>query len=355
MLNALIMHNKIISSGVVVVSRKFFIITSIVLLLMLLSACGNNTDNSPSGSTADNATTTQEHKEIETLFYDMGANQGLLKINSDGTGQEHVLGADKGNDENRQYMQAIIRNGWIYYICYHDDCYHDDDYNIWKTKTNEAQALKISDDNVSSFEVKGEWIYFVDRNDWNIYKMKTDGSEKRRLHDKKVNRLKLDGDYVYFIEEDNLKLCRVNTEGNNPEYLVDDAGSFAVCGNHLMYQPFHSSDRSLYIMDIRSPENKAICSNSAHRYEVTDKRYVYLDEKSDLHVADIDGKNDTIIANKVSSIRIMNDKLYCKSIPEEFTTDEVFYTINYDGTGKTQFPVVHVDGDDFGLQVDIID
>ncbi len=323
--------------------RKLITVVSIVLFLTLLSACGNN-NNSPSGNTADNATTTQEHKEVETLFYHLSSSKGVLKINSDGTGKERVLGIDN-EFAGKRYYRISVKNGWIYY--------YDENYNICRTKTNETQSVKISNDPVYDYKVEGNWIYFIGNDDWHLYKMKTDGSEKKKLHDKEIRQIEIDGNYVYFTEEEDMKLYRVSTDGNNPEYLnVSYVHFFEVDGNHVIYQ---STYEHLYIMDVNTLKSKKICDTS-NNCDIKGQIYIYEDGEDNLHVADIYSNNDTIIASEASQARIMNDKIYYFTLKEKDNPQElIYYTINYDGSGKMQFPLVPVDTIDFGLYVNICD
>jgi hypothetical protein len=337
--------------------KKIFIVVLFILTFLLTACESKNVTSSTTGTfpvqtTNPTAETTgiSEEKPI-TLYYHLGPDGGLLKINSDGTGRQQVLdiGTISGGPCN-----VIIDNGWLYYKASPaSDGYNG--YKIRKIKLGSTETIKISDEEISSFIVEGDWIYFSTKDSFYINRMKTDGTEMRNITKKKTRDYCVLGDTLYFtVQKDFISsglLYSINTDGSNEKNLqIEKAEGLKAAGDQL----FYTIDNLLYSMNVNTLKSTRIL-DYPHSYDINAEHLIYIDGNHSLHVAGLDGSNDTIIANEKDYIydaAIISNRIYFKVHNETISGYTLFYSINFDGSGKMQLPQISLDSDGFGIYVD---
>lgn len=116
-----------------------------------------------------------------------------------------------------------------------DRVYYFKDKNLYRVKTNGSNKEKISEKNISYYEVVGKSIYYIYQNDDSSYiaTMKTNGKNNTRigkLDNSKYISLHVKGNKVYYIvfdEERNYKLYKMNKNGMKEERIYSFQGSIS--------------------------------------------------------------------------------------------------------------------------------
>ena len=94
----------------------------------------------------------------------------LWKIKTDGTSKEKII---------ESCNTPIISGQWIYYLDYYN--------NLYKAKFDGTSKTKVSDSDIFTFNVEGNYIYYLERNivknNRCLYKIKLDGTEKMKIEE----------------------------------------------------------------------------------------------------------------------------------------------------------------------------
>ena len=135
--------------------------------------------------------------------HENGNSPGIIKMRLDGS-EPTVLSTDEGGVIN-------LNNGFIYYST------NTSPTSIIKMNLASGQKIVIKSGNLSSFNVQGEWIYYV--NAYSLYKMKTDGTGVTKISNDSINSAIVLGDYIFYnkiVSDYTSKFIRMRTDGSEP-------------------------------------------------------------------------------------------------------------------------------------------
>jgi len=94
----------------------------------------------------------------------------LWKIKTDGTSKEKII---------ESCNTPVISGQWIFYLDYYN--------NLYKAKFDGTSKTKVSDSDIFTFNVEGNYIYYLERNivknNRSLYKIKVDGTEKMKIEE----------------------------------------------------------------------------------------------------------------------------------------------------------------------------
>lgn len=314
----------------------------------MLNACERNantpdtTDTLPTQTTSMLQTTSAIDEEPITLFYHLGPDSGLIKINSDGTGEEQIFGKQSAT------LNVVIKNGWIYYKIPTEP----DGSKIHRLQIGSKKTQKISDYVIADFIIEDDWIYFTTKDNFHLYKIRTDGTEIQNITKRRVGAYCVLGNTAYFTVPKDFtaagQLHCIGTDGRNEINLeIEGANILKASGNYL----FYTKRNALYRMNVETLESTRALDYQ-RIYDVGSDRLMYVDNNFNLHVARVDGSDDTIIVfdkNYITSATIQGGKVYYKV--SKSTGEGSFYSVNFDGSGKLKLPHFNLDSDGFGLYV----
>lgn len=152
-------------------------------------------------------------KYIYCLEKDEDKNQyNLVKMKTNGSKKETLA-------KNIDYAPVTATAGRIYYF---------KDKNLYSMKDNGSDRQKISDKNISYYEICGNMMYYIYENDGKSYiaKMKLNGKNNNvrigKLDDSEYVALHVKGNKIYYIvheEEKTYKLYRMNKNGEKEERI----------------------------------------------------------------------------------------------------------------------------------------
>jgi hypothetical protein len=137
----------------------------------------------------------------------------LYKIKLDGS-KKTTIGP------NNEGLICVIDDKVYYYGNFNTE----DVGKIFKMGTDGKNREKINDDDSSSANVMGDWIYYKNMSDGGkIYKIKTDGTGRVKICDDEVWELIAYNGYVYYTHfEDESKIYRIGADGTGNAKLSDD-------------------------------------------------------------------------------------------------------------------------------------
>ena len=341
--------------------KKAICFVIILLCIFNLSSCVSNTTsnakNTSTNSTSENAisnkTTTSENNL--KLFYFPNKTE-IVRINEDGSNKVIFSVGDI------DAYSIIIKNEWIYYLT------AENDGNIYKIKTDGTDKTKIfCDKKASNFQIVGDWIYFSNDQDKKLYKMKTDGTNQQTLYDEPIFSFFVWKDIVYFtVETKDIgpKLFCMDADGKNiKDMKMPNVYDMHCNGSFLLYTSYYEQnpDKStLYNINLQTLENKYI-TDTPIIYDINQEHYIYVKyneeaKDNELHVADLNGKNDKIILKNtyISIAKIRNNKIYLMLNGGDTYFDGDYYSINFDGSDKKKLPKVPFT-DGYNMEVNVND
>jgi hypothetical protein len=179
-------------------------------------------------------------------------------------------------------LQSRIVEGWLYSWDYE---------GVSKTNVDSGEDIKITTDNVfSKFEVKDNWIYYINSEDSKLYKITVDGKNKTKLIDDNMVTIGPDydmvsfhivGDWIYYISstKDNIKLYKVDVNGKNKSTLAEKAIEFTI-NEDCIYYIDEVDNGSLYSLTLDGSSTNKITSNSFIPYVSIEDGMIFYAVKS---------------------------------------------------------------------------
>lgn len=253
------------------------------------------------------------------LYY-RGAEGGLCKIRTDGTGREKL------NDDWILYINVV--GDWVYYI---------EDSDSWsgaicRVRTDGSAQSVLNGDVCQDLYVAGDWIYYEDQSkDFATYRMHLDGSGETLVSNETMFGMNVVDDWIYYytggsgvnhayrvradgtgqqstLTEDDVTgnlvvadgwvyylttydhyLHRVKTDGTGRMQLnsADTSPFFTVSGNSVFYGNCDDGD-ALYSMNTDGSDQAPFDDVYTESINVADG-WVYVFKSDGLHGIKIDG------------------------------------------------------------------
>jgi hypothetical protein len=181
--------------------------------------------------------------------------------------------------------------------------YYTVDEKLYQRKYDWTERLLISDNPVASFQIVGEWIYYLDSADGgSLYKMRNDGSEDSLISDDSIGVFAVSGDTIFYstmlsLDELNATkkelnegkssdkitekmvtiddLYRIGTDGTGKVKLVSDGTAPQVFGDWVYY---HNAAGNLFHMKADGTEQSKIAEQALVLHESGDYLYYTYSE-----------------------------------------------------------------------------
>ena len=112
----------------------------------------------------------------------------------------------------------------------------------------DGKSTLLCDGNVSSLNVVGEYLYFVDKaRDYSIFRMKLDGSDHSRVADVMATNLIVLGDIMYFINwNEECRVYSIDTNGKNLTQISDISTEMLYCYGTNLYINDRNDEANFY-------------------------------------------------------------------------------------------------------------
>jgi putative cell wall-binding protein len=272
------------------------------------------------------------------------SNNGLYKINKNGTGKKQV--------SSDQALFVNVVGDWVYYLKVSED--ENESNKIYKVRTDGTGKTKVVDDICFYVTVAGDWIYYMNATSpkgEGIYKVRTDG----KLNTKLVSAnfaydISVSGDWLYyslgeFYDDVQSEINRIKIDGTSKQniYNCDDLdGGFMgtiVSGDWVYFmdaKPNDTQDDLFYrIYKTKkdgSGKAEMVLEDQVLDYNVYDGWIYYLsdEENPELYKVKIDGTEKTKLnTSGTALINIAGDWIYYIS-----QNDDNLYRVKIDGTGN---------------------
>ncbi len=116
----------------------------------------------------------------------------------------------------------------------------------------DGKSTLLCDGNVSSLNIVGDWLYFVDKaRDYSIFKMKFDGSEHTRVADVMATNLIVIGDKMYFINwNEECRVYSMDTSGKNLTRVSDISTEMLYCYGTNLYINDRNDEANFYRLSL---------------------------------------------------------------------------------------------------------
>lgn len=313
--------------------RKIFRIIFLFVFIINISGCGNKQDinNEKQLSkqvNADSDVSTEVNKEGSTcgniLNQGIATSQGewiyyfiqnggesspyggyIHKEKLDGSERQkiNIEGIDKASDIN-------VIGKYIYFT-------NAKDSKLYKVKLDGKDLTKLSDDNIHSPIVVGEWIYYVNKSDnYRIYKMKVDGSNVKNINNEQTIRFNIVNNYLYYITKDDNQynsIYKIKNDGTDKKIIIDKyklgiATPIIVYNDYIYYTIMEQYSTNLYRCKEDGTDKKMILENLS-AFNIKDNTIYYSRFEKGLFKCSLDGKN---------IIKISDDATYTINLVENY-------------------------------------
>ncbi len=265
---------------------------------------------------------------------------------------------EKNPDDTINLKSASIQGDWVYHFK-RDVSEAGATPGLYKTKLDNSETERISEDLGLFLIVDGEWIYYsnipFEQNEMGaIYKVKIDGTEKTKLVDDSImasmagKGFELDGDWLYYLSlNEEGSLYRVHIEGGDREKLSEGYG-FHLKGDWIYYNTFESGPR-INRMKKDGSDDSVVFEEAAILLDVSDEHIYYSDESgNNLKKITLDGSAvEELNIDNVYLFQAIEDELYYVTQPAIPEPDNQLYRAKMDGSGITKLS----DDDSFFMEV----
>lgn len=261
-------------------SKKIYFIVALVLMILLILLVlfiTNRKEKNNIGNLINNGFVT---KTGNWIYY--AKEDGIYKIKSDNTkkiserkslylniegkylyfieeenNSKFNLVKMKTNGKNKQILveniddkMILVKNGIIYY---------SQNKNLFKIKTNGKDRKKISEQDILTYQIKDNTIYYVytDGKDYLLTKMKLDGTNVNVLETQCNLNFYVKGNKIYYIKEEyntskyeyDYTLCSMKINGKNKKELTKIPNT---------QKQINISDEGIYYLTTENYENYEI-------------------------------------------------------------------------------------------------
>jgi len=280
-----------------------------------------------------------EVQNKDMIFY-TEINDNLYKIFNDGTGRQKI-----SDDE---IVSFEVVGDWVYYEN------RQKSPGLYRIRIDGTGRQNISDDKIVGFNVVGDWVYYRKgkiMEPCSFYKMQIDGTSRQKISDDKILGFKVVDDWVYYESGDSL--YRVQVDGTDRQMVIDDhTYSFRVVGDWVYYSAFNNG--RLYKISTRKIGElnwfrrmlrgdfgyQKLSNDDIWDFEIAGD-WVYYNNSGDdycLCRMRIDGTGrQKLNGDHISEFIVVGDWVYYNGFSAD---DWHLYSIRIDGTGRQKLSKV---------------
>jgi len=203
-------------------------------------------------------------------------------------------------------------------------------------KYENGKTTLLSDGNISSLNVVGEYIYFVDKaRDYSIFKMKADGSDYSRVKEIMATNLIVLGNKMYFINwNDECRVYSLNTDGSKLTKITEKSTEILYAYGSKLYVNDRDNIDFVYQINLDGANESMIVNDSVYFVSCYDDNIYFRSDNDALNVYRMtkDGSVYEPLNNSRSGyINADGDKVYFV----DFANNGSIVRMNEDGSGQT--------------------
>jgi len=282
------------------IARKILAGLIILIALIVIASCFKGTEyGNLEGNSNNMGLAVQDGKWIYYVEIDNEEPVGIYKVKTNGKKTEKVV------DGNMYYLNII--DNYIYCLEYDEE---EARCNLIKIKTNgknkEILARDIEKREITAVD---EWVYYYKNN--NLYRVKLNGTDREKVSDREISCYQIVEDDIYYIyEKDRVQyIAKMDLDGEDTERL-------AKADEDIEFETLYVKGGKIYY--ITSKQNE----------EYDRDYYLYKMSKK--------GKNNERISKIDTNIQNINmqDDLIYYTVTEDYNTFMI-KSVKYNGTDKT--------------------
>lgn len=206
-------------------------------------------------------------------------NSGLYKIKNDDTQRIKLI--------DQTVSSLNVSGDWIYYVNA-VDVKTDEKLRLYKVKTDGSSKTKLSTDQISYLNVSGEWLYYINKSDNNKpYKMRLDGKGKKKLSNDSLQSLLAEDGWIYYQKVNDKNIYKMRTSGFDVKKLAGDArnnGAYMVkAGGWIYYNAYNDKNYSISKVDTGGKNKRSLIQGMVNSMNNIDELIYYSDFSGNLY------------------------------------------------------------------------
>lgn len=192
-------------------SMKIIAALIIVATIIVILSCSNGMEyGNTSGNSSCMGIATQQGKWIYYLEYDNNEVVGICKAKLNGTNKEKVA------EGKFSYLNVV--DDYIYCLEYVET---ETQYNLIKIKTNgKNKEILARDIDRNVIIAVDNWVYY-NKNE-KLHRVKFNGTDRTKISDKDISYYQIDGDEIYYIykTEGTQYIAKMETDGEESRRIA---------------------------------------------------------------------------------------------------------------------------------------
>lgn len=300
-----LLKRTVLSNKPVVMKILATLIIAIAILVVTSCIIGSK-DEKLSGNSFNLGLAMQDGNWIYYVALDENEPVGINRVKENGKKVENVF------DGNVSYLNIV--DDYIYCLKYNED---KEVSNLIRVKTNGKNEKTLAR-NIDEAPIIATDKYVFYYKDKNLYRTKLDGTDKIKVSSEDITHYQIVGNWIYYIYEgeESGYIARMKLDGKGNERITKLASEDGT------YQNIYVDGNKIYY----------IMSRVNNNYDTN--YYLYKMNKK--------GENLEQICKLDSDVRYINmqeDKIYY-TVSEDYETYSI-YSIDYDGTDKEKIKKVN--------------
>lgn len=322
--------------------RKILALLIVVITIMVIASCFNGDDYGNSAANSYNSgVAVQDGNWIYYIDIDGDEPVGVCKVKENGRKTKKVI------EGNMAYLNII--DNYIYCLeLVYDEENSEYSYNLIKFKTNgEKKEILARDVDAGAVTATEKEVYYF-KND-NLYRIKLNGTDREKISDKNISYYQIEGNWIYYIYrnesteyiakmklngEDDKRIAKANDDTYFEALYVEGGKIYYITSS---YDEYFDSEYYLYRMSKKGEKAKKICKIDRNIQSINmqeDEIYYTVSESYDSYVIksiEYDGTERTTIkkAEMALNINIVDDWIVFVGTNEDY--DTVMKMISTDG------------------------
>lgn len=318
---------------------KIIAVIIVIIAIIVIASCFKGTEYGNSTGNIQNAgLAAQDGSWIYYVAVDDDEPVGINRVKTNGKKIENVA-------DGYMFCLSIVDN-YIYCLEYDED---DDQGNVVKIKTNgKDKEVLARDVSAAPISVADNWVYYY-KND-KLYRVKTDGTEREKISDKEITYFQIDGNWIYYIYENDdaeyIAKMKLNGEDSQRLAKADDSeyyGALHVKGGNIYYitteyDEDYNSEHYLYKMNKKGEKLEKVCTLEEDIMDVNMQEdaiyYTVSEDYENYTIKSIkyNGKDETTIyeeEEEIEQINVVKDWIIYMAEDEDY--DVIIKMVSKDG------------------------
>lgn len=278
----------------------------------------NDTGNSP-GNIANGGIAALQGDQI---FF-RGNEGGALTVATLGADDARLISSDAAWFIN-------VRGDWVYYSN------RDDNNRLYRIRRNGSERSPLTDGPAWFVTVVEDRIYYIsEQDDYNIYRINTDGTDRIRIGDDPAWHMNLDQQWIYYINQaEEGRMYRISLDGGSREELTAYPVGHILVDGDLVFHTNEDDGGRLYLGTTDGSDTEALTDYPAWFINIDGDAIYYINEDDNfsLNKVNKDGSGRVKLTNDSARYtNLVGGWVFFLDYAEEDST----YKVRPDGTGQS--------------------